>query len=38
MFNLRHQLYLLISKFLEEQERIEKHKKLWLFGNCYANN
>jgi len=28
MFNLRHQLYLLISKFLEEQERIEKHKKL----------
>ena len=28
MFNVRHQLYLLISKFLEEQERIEKHKKL----------
>lgn len=28
MFNLRHQLYLLISKFLEEQERIEKRKQL----------
>ncbi|KAB0241787.1 acyltransferase [Microcystis aeruginosa EAWAG127a] len=27
-FSIRHQLYLLISKFLEEQERIEKHKKL----------
>lgn len=28
MFNLKHQLYLLISKFLEEQERIEKRKQL----------
>ena len=28
MFNLKHQLYLLISKFLEKQKRIEKHKKL----------
>ncbi|CAO5002273.1 2,3,4,5-tetrahydropyridine-2,6-dicarboxylate N-acetyltransferase [Microcystis aeruginosa] len=28
MFNLKHKLYLLISKFLEEQERIEKRKQL----------
>jgi hypothetical protein len=28
MFNLKHQLYLLISKFLEEQERIEKRQQL----------
>jgi len=28
MFNLKHQLYLFISKFLEEQRRIEKRKQL----------
>ena len=44
MFNVRHQLYLLISKFLEEQQRIEKIQKLAesatfdssvkFYGNC----
>lgn len=28
MFNLKHKLYLLISKFLAEQQRIEKRQKL----------
>lgn len=50
MFNLKHQLYLLISKFLEEQQRIEKQQKLAesatfdssvkFLGNCgnWQNN
>jgi maltose O-acetyltransferase len=50
MFNLKHQLYLLISKFLEEQQRIEKIQKLAesatfdssvkFYGNCvnYQND
>ena len=44
MFNLNHKLYLLISKFLEEQQKIEKLQKLAesatfdssvkFYGNC----